>query len=504
MAVTKLVGGIKHGSAVCALANGTIVVASVGGKITRYDATGMELESMSVGAAVGALAAHPAGDGVLATSKDALQEVRFGAAPSVTKLRSIAGARGLAVDAATGTVLVTSSTSGRLLRVFLTSPKKPTVVASALVSPVAVAMRAGASHAYVLSRAGVATVFDVDLAGGTATLLITSVGVARDMSWINVAGTHLAAGDGGSIVLADIANPAASPVVLESGLKPVWGLDYIAGSNVLVVGSGTSLLLVDLPAPPAVSLEMPTDAMYLSSWARIGVATNGVAFDDLVFRVEPPEGGLVSHSKDATFDKRPSVVLAASAIVGAYQVIAHDRSTGDKLAVGEFKVTDVWTGVDGPSASYVGMVGADSPDPAWGGGDPFVPQNLSVTPVLGNRRVAVALAETTDITALSNADQAALRTAWQNEVFDGVMRGGVLESARRYWRDGVGRPDGPRQRRRGRPDPARQTTGRPTAPASTLPLGRPTAGRASPAPSSPTSERRTKRRRRLASHRWST
>ena len=64
-----------------------------------------------------------------------------------------------------------------------------------------------------------------------------------------------------------------------------------------------------------------------------------------------------------------------------------------------------------------------------------MPQNLSVTPVLGDRNVAVAIAETSDSTALSGADQGALRTAWQDEVFDGVLRGGVLESSRRYWND---------------------------------------------------------------------
>ena len=385
MAVTKLVSGIKHGSAVCALANGTIVVASVGGKITRYDATGMELESMSVGAAVGALAAHPAGDGVLATSKDALQDVRFGAAPSVTKLRSIAGARGLAVDAATGTVLVTSSTSGRLLRVFLTSQKKPTVVASGLVSPVVVAMRAGASHAYVLSKSGVATVFDVDLAVGSATPLIASVGVARDMSWIDVAGSHLALATAAASCSSTSPIPAASPIVLESGLEPVWSVDHVAGSNVLVVGAGTSLLLVDLPAPPAVSLEMPTEPLYLSSWARIGVATNGVAFDDLVFRVEPPTAAScrTPRTRRSTSDHRWYLQRARSWCVRAHRPRPQHRRRAGR-PVSSRSPTCGPASTDRRRASSV--VGADAPDPAWGGGDPYVPQNLTVTPVLGNRR----------------------------------------------------------------------------------------------------------------------
>ena len=43
MAVIKLVGGIKRGSSVCALADGTVAVASAGGRITRYDASGTEI-----------------------------------------------------------------------------------------------------------------------------------------------------------------------------------------------------------------------------------------------------------------------------------------------------------------------------------------------------------------------------------------------------------------------------------------------------------------------------
>ena len=196
----------------------------------------------------------------------------------------------------------------------------------------------------------------------------------------------------------------------------------------------TDLLQVDLPAAPAVQLEMPTEPLYLSSWARVGVATNGVAFDDLVFRVEPPKAGLcrTRRTRRSPSGQRGTRERRSP---GAFQLVAHDRNTGDELARRSIRGHRRVAGVDGPPASFIGKVLADSPDPAWGGGDPFVPQNLSVTPVLGNRNVAVVIAETSDSTALSAADQATLRTAWQNEVFDGVIRDGVLESARRYWRD---------------------------------------------------------------------
>ena len=245
----------------------------------------------------------------------------------------------------------------------------------------------------------------------------------------------------GRILLVDTRRPGAAPVILEDGLPRVWSLDLAAipgpgGGAALVVGLGDTLVLVDLPPVPAVQLEMPSAPLYLSSWARIGVAlSGGLGLDDLVLRVEPPEGGLVSQSRDATFAHRPSVILAASAVPGSYKLVVQERATGDELLGEPFEITDAWDGVDGPPVSHIGAVGVDSPDPAWGGGDPFVPQNLGVTPALGTRNVAVVILETNDSTALSAADQATLRTEWLDEVFNGVTRGGVVESTRNYWRD---------------------------------------------------------------------
>jgi M6 family metalloprotease-like protein len=435
MAVTKFVGGISRGTAVSALPDGTFVVASTGGTLTRYDAAGAVLDTASTGAAIGGLVAHPDGDGVLATvNRRGIYEVRFGPAPSTTLLRKLSGARGISFDAATGTALATSTTGGRLLRMPLDATTKSSVLTSGVLVPAAVAARAGAAAGWVLSAATPAQVLHVDFATGAATPLPIGLGRARDLSWTDAAGTELAIADlDGTIVVVDVADPAAAPVTLATGLDRVWSIDLVPGGGALVAGVGTTLCLVDLPVAPAVRLEMPLHPLYLSSWERIGVS--GADIDDLVFRVDPPIGGLVSASRDATFAARPSVLLAASAVPGTYKLVAHDRITGDELAAGAFDVTDVWTGTDGPPVSFVGEVGTDSPDPAWGGGDPFVPQNLSVTPVLGNRNVAVVLTETNDSTALSAAAQATLRTEWTNEVFDGVMRGGVLESSRRYWRD---------------------------------------------------------------------
>ncbi|MGV9336504.1 hypothetical protein [Nocardia sp. NPDC003726] len=310
------------------------------------------------------------------------------------------------------------------------------VLASNIPSPAAVALRAGSGKAYVLCRTSPAQLYRVDLSTGTATPMITHLGEGCDIAWTNTIGSQLAVADrAGQVLLVDVTAPGGAPQVFAQGMEPIWGVDLAPGGGALLLGSGSRLLRLDLPSAPKVQLDLPAEPMYLSSWARVGVTTAGVAFEDLAFRVDPPEGGLVSHSKDATFPIQPSVVLATGGQTGSFRLIAHDRNTGEELAVGHFEITDTWSDADGPPASFVGEFQTDTPAPEWGGGDPFHPQNLSVRPVLGTYRVAIVIAETSDNPALSNAGQAALRSLWEDEVFNGVARGGVLESARGYWRD---------------------------------------------------------------------
>jgi hypothetical protein len=443
MGVSTFATGIDRGTALCVLPDGTVVVASGDGDLTRYDTTGTPIDSAAIAAAVTGLAAHPAGDGVLAAADgQGLYEVRFGPTAATNEMARLTTISGVAVDVASGSALLTATGPGRLVRVRLDGSGKKFIVSSDLDEPRAVLTRAGSPHAYALSSSAPATLQRTVLSGGSVDTLIADLGAAHDLAWTDVAGTSMAVATAdGTIMLLDIADPAAPATTLVDGLDPIWGV-ALAEPAVLVAGAGQEVLRVDLPPAPDVVLEMPTEAMYLSSWAMIGIATTTIDPADLFFRVEPPTGGLVSHSRDATFADRPAVLLAVSAIPGEYKLIAHDVNTGDEVAAGRFVITDAWSGVDGPPANYVGSVGIDVPDPAWGGGDPFVPQNLSVTPVLGNKNVAVVIAETSDSTALSASDQATLRDAWQDEVFDGVVRGGVTESAGIYWNDvSAGRMD---------------------------------------------------------------
>ena len=451
MSVTKIASGIKGGSAVCGLPDGSFVVASGQGLLTHHDATGAEIESLSLGWVVSGLAAHPTGSGVFAAcAATGVWEVLFGGTPSARKLKSLKGARGLAVDVASASIHVVATRDGGTYgRIPITGTGKGRVVARGVGNARALARRMGDPSAWVLRVGGTtgaapseSSLAGYDATSGAAGPVLPDLGLARDVAWVAPAGTQLALADSrGRILLVDTQRPGAAPVVIEDGLPRVWSVDLSAtpgpgGGAALIAGIGDALVLVDLPPAPRVQLEMPAKPLYLSSWARVGVALTGaLSLDDLIFRVEPPEGGLVSQSRDATFAHRPSVVLAASAVPGAYKLVVHDRATGDELLGEPFEITDAWDGVDGPPVSHVGTVGVDSPDPAWGGGDPFVPQNLGVTPALGTKNVAVVIVETNDSTALSAADQGALRTEWLNEVFDGVTRDGVVESSRGYWRD---------------------------------------------------------------------
>jgi hypothetical protein len=326
---------------------------------------------------------------------------------------------------------------GRVVHVPANPASALRVAASGIAAPAAIARRSGAADAYVLSRTTSARILRVDVMTGGVVEHVTGLGRARDLAWVDVAGSRLALADlDGRILLVDLAHPQAAPVVLADGLDPVWSVDWAAGGQV-VAGVGGDILLVDLPAADPVTLGMPSEPLYLSSWTRVGVSTDGsLTVDDLVFVVDPPEAGSVSHAKDASFSAAPSVVLSTCAVPGQYKLVVLHAVTGDVLTAAPFEVTDAWGGVDGPPQSFIGAVGADAPDATWGGGDPYVPQNLDVTPVRSDRNVAVVIAQTTETPAqpaLTNAQQAALRTTWSDEVFTGVNRGGVMESARNYW-----------------------------------------------------------------------
>jgi hypothetical protein len=156
------------------------------------------------------------------------------------------------------------------------------------------------------------------------------------------------------------------------------------------------------------TLKMPTDPLYLYSWAPIPVQLppGSALFDTLVFRVDPPESGCtVSHARDAAFDPAtPEVVLIAGGVSGTYSLVGVDAMTGAEVLAAEFSVTAEWTGKDGPPRCLVG-VPADRADPA-------------TFDAPGARQVAIVLLETADAPPTEVGENEILLRFLADEVFD--------------------------------------------------------------------------------------
>ena len=82
--------------------------------------------------------------------------------------------------------------------------------------------------------------------------------------------------------------------------------------------------------------------MYVGSYARVPVDLCGkdFTFEDLEYRViGGPAGGIISTSKDETFDPdKPTIILIAGFKPGKYQLEAIKKSSGDVVAKAEFEV----------------------------------------------------------------------------------------------------------------------------------------------------------------------
>jgi hypothetical protein len=432
MPVTELIHVGPDSSALRVLPDGSLAIGTTSGLVSRTDPAAERSRSIGVGGAVRGLAVHLDGGVIAALPTRGLVGVRFTpAGPRRRLLLRMRRAQGLAVNAARQAFVASSTSPGWLLR-FNLDTLSTARVASGFSQPSSVALPADGRKVIVLERSARRRLIEVDLVTRMRTPLSSHLGDAVDIAWAGPGDNRLVVGDAaGRVLLVDTSVPGSSPVVLADGLNPVWGVDAF-DSDRIVVGSGDHVLIVDLPVEPMVRIDMPAKALYLSSWYRVPVRVSRTAkFDDLLFRIDPPEGGLVSYSRDVTFDpSKPDIVLVTSGRPGAYKLIAQDRTTGAELGEATFDIGDVWEGPDGPPLAFVGEASNYGPDATWGGGDPYVPQNIDFKHTPPTRNVAIVVVETNDAAALSAADAATLRTTLQDEVF-GVM----VESTRNYFRD---------------------------------------------------------------------
>lgn len=185
---------------------------------------------------------------------------------------------------------------------------------------------------------------------------------------------------------------------------------------------------------------MPQGPLYIGSYARIGVTiapTSGLTFDDLEFKVvEGAAGGAFSESKDAVFTPRtPNTILIAGYKPGTYNVEVVRRGTAIVLAKSKFETTVAWANKGaGPSFVQHSMVTNPTASSAWGGG-PGGRQNVNVAPALGTRRIAMIFVDTNEQRYPTGAAFDTIRDNWMNNIINGVNRGGVNFSLRRFYQE---------------------------------------------------------------------
>lgn len=198
---------------------------------------------------------------------------------------------------------------------------------------------------------------------------------------------------------------------------------------------------IPVRATPAVTLSMPRGRLFVGSYHRITVniqPSSNLGFDDLRFEIPAGvKGGLISPSRDKLFSlKKPHIMLLVGYEPGVYELNAVNAKTGKILSTARFTVDALWANEDaGPSRWFTGIVGNYNAGSAWGGG-PASPQNVSVVPATGTRRIAILLVDTSSQRFTANAaDLQTHRDRWLNAVFNGVTTGGVTRSSRLYYRE---------------------------------------------------------------------
>jgi M6 family metalloprotease-like protein len=179
----------------------------------------------------------------------------------------------------------------------------------------------------------------------------------------------------------------------------------------------------DMPVP-MVTLEMPERPMYIGSYARVPVRIApglDLDIDDLAFRVrQGPKGGVVSPSRDATFDsKHPDIMLIAGSRPGEYSLDVLARMSGHLITSAPFRVTVVSADRhNGPSSVQQGAGRAAQVGSAWGGG-PAGLQNVDIKPAPPHLRIALLFVYTKD-QKFTPAEMPGIEATWEDNILNGV------------------------------------------------------------------------------------
>ncbi|RKG81053.1 hypothetical protein D7W82_28505 [Corallococcus sp. CA049B] len=190
-----------------------------------------------------------------------------------------------------------------------------------------------------------------------------------------------------------------------------------------------------------VDLKISKKKLFVGSYLRVPVRINpktGLQMENLDFTVrEGPPGGQVSVSQEGNAqDVAPSIMLLVGFQPGKYVLQALMKGTPTVVGEAPFRVDALWRDEQrGPPRWFDGQGTGFAAGAAWGGG-PAGPQNLSVVPATGTRRIAILLVDTSSQRFTTDAATLqAHRDRWLNEVINGVTDGGVTRSARQYYQE---------------------------------------------------------------------
>lgn len=443
--LTETLTSLPLGRSLAVLADGRIVVGTSGGiRVYPPGSTGSAAPTtvLALGGRVRALVPHPDGSAVVAgvVGRGLVSIALDAPTPVVSDLVSAAGITTIDVAQGSRAVVVgLGRPAARVIDVDLDTAAV-TPVTSGLATPVGIADDPASGRIIVAASSASTDLLSIERATG----IVTPVGLAGTLGSVTSIAFRSAAHD--ELVVADGAGrmlsvavvggvPVAPATVVVDSLDRVWGAVPAADGSVLIAEGSRLVRFIEQPVVvPPVKLVIGADPLHVSSWSRIAVELDGsIPFTDLTFVTDPPAGGLVSPSQDASDDpSKPSILLASGGITGDFALLALDP-IGQVVAKEPFTVTDAWTGTQGPPVAYFGAVNDQQPDGTWGGGDPFVPQNIDVHKTVGTRNVAVVVVETSDCPVLGAADAATLRATLDAEVFTGTVESGVTESARAYF-----------------------------------------------------------------------
>jgi M6 family metalloprotease-like protein len=194
-----------------------------------------------------------------------------------------------------------------------------------------------------------------------------------------------------------------------------------------------------------VELELSTRPYFVGAYAKIKVKTTGINFSELNFVVkEGAPGGYISMSRDVEFDPtHPDIMVCFGYEPGKYHIEARKKSDNSVAGTIEYHLGTDWNDNRlGPSSSFHGVNSGFAFGATWGGGPAGQPQNMSVVPASGTRKVALLLVDTSSERYTTNAtDLQAIKDSWLQNLKNGfVGTDGVSRSARQFYREACFNP----------------------------------------------------------------